>query len=142
MPGAGGVIWWQAVLVVDDLCDDAGPAGLTGLRRFDDDLGGALDLVVSDLVETGAMNPTDASDLVWRHAQGHLDSSFGPDAGGEVACAVAETVQEHLIEARADHVWPPCPDHRNHPLWLSDGHDPWWVCPVAHKRVAPLGGLR
>lgn len=50
---------------------------------------------------------------------------------------VVEDVQQILHDERINTTWPTCPQHANHPLWLTDG---WWVCATV-GRVARLGEL-
>jgi hypothetical protein len=65
-----------------------------------------------------------------------------------------EAVQEDLIEGCGKSppavVWPQCPEHANHPLWLRSPNradrdavadDPAWVCDATGQAVAELGQL-
>ena len=127
------------------------------LRRLGDDVDAALALIVHDLVSTGAMSRDDAVAAVRIRAQEHFDSSA--DLGvtvdaAETAVWVTEALQEDLIEGWGESqpmvVWPRCPDHANHPLWLSssgqvDGDvvldDPAWTCRATGRTVVELGQL-
>jgi hypothetical protein len=51
---------------------------------------------------------------------------------------VVGQVQQRLHDEFIDTTWPACPQHPNHPLWMSDG---WWRCPSSGTAVAPLGQL-
>jgi len=51
---------------------------------------------------------------------------------------VAEQVQQRLHDEFIDTTWPACPEHPNHPLWISGG---WWRCRSSGTAVAPLGQL-
>ena len=126
------------------------------------DLGGhvdrALALVVHDLVATKAIARDRAEAAVRIRAEEHLEivqSNGFPVSAQETAVWVAEAVQEDLIEGRGDErqlvVWPRCPDHPNHPLWLRprtapDGSsvvdgDETWTCITTHRSIAELGQL-
>jgi hypothetical protein len=118
------------------------------LRAYDDDLDGALALVVHDVVATNVYPAADARALVSYHAEIRLRAvAPDPEAGGKTALWVAEVVQEDLIEGVGDErpliTWPACPNHANHPLWLSigDAASAAWTCPTTHERVAELGRL-
>ena len=52
---------------------------------------------------------------------------------------VVEEVQQHFHDSFIDTVWPPCPHHPNHPLWLDGEH---WCCRQSGIKVAKLGELR
>ena len=41
-------------------------------------------------------------------------------ASGDLTLRVAEEVQQWLHDTFLDPTWPACPEHRRHPLWLSD----------------------
>ena len=51
---------------------------------------------------------------------------------------VVEDLQQRMHDEFVDTVWPQCPHHRHHPLWLHDGA---WVCEQDGVSVAPLGAL-
>ena len=50
---------------------------------------------------------------------------------------LVEDVQQDILDGVE--VWPPCPQHPNHPLWYHDGA---WHCDQEKTAVAPLGSLR
>ena len=127
------------------------------LRTYDDDLDGALALVVRDVVATNALPTADAQALVNYYAEMHLrDLAPYTEAGGVTALWVAKAVQEDLIEGHGAQprlvTWPAWPNHANHPLWLStpgawsdpsnaDLADTAWTCPTTHEQIAELGKL-
>ena len=49
---------------------------------------------------------------------------------------VVEDVQQDILDSIV--VWPVCPRHPNHPLWLHDGA---WYCEQDKVKVAGLGAL-
>lgn len=110
------------------------------LREFDDDLDGALDLVIRDL-QTGGLLAAEASKLVWQLAEWRFDW-VSSEPAGLTALEVAEDAQERVIENYPAHKWPACPRHPNHPLWLA-GHYPEraWTCTTTGERIANLGHL-
>jgi hypothetical protein len=111
------------------------------LHRFDDDLGGALGLVILDLLTAG-IDEDDASRWVWDLAEHEIDNTFGTEPAGLTALWVAENLQERVIKTRFN-TWPACPEHPNHPLWLSSPHDfnATWTCPASGRPIARLGKL-
>ena len=110
------------------------------LREFDDDLHGALNLVIHDL-QTGGLSASDASRLVWQLAEWRVDFA-GAEPAGVTALEVAEDAQVRVIEGYTDHNWPACPRHPNHPLWLAGEYlDRAWTCTKSGERIANLGGL-
>ncbi|MCW2776883.1 MAG: hypothetical protein JWN17_608 [Frankiales bacterium] len=64
------------------------------------------------------------------------------DGGPHVLGLLAQDVQEALHES-ADPLWPLCPEHRDHPLFVEPdlGPDPFWVCHRTGLPVAPVGSL-
>ncbi|MYS87794.1 hypothetical protein [Embleya scabrispora] len=64
-----------------------------------------------------------------------------PDGAAYVPGLIGQDVQEALTEQGT--VWPPCPRHDDHPLYLEPelGEDPHWVCERDAEVIAPLGGL-
>ena len=42
------------------------------------------------------------------------------------AVTAAEELQQWLHDTFLDVSWPHCPDHGQHPLWLSDARPPIW----------------
>ena len=116
------------------------------LRAYDDDLPGALALVVHDIVATQALSGTEARALVIYYTEMH-EPPYGAHPH-ETALWVAEAVQEHFMDGDARQPprinWPECPQHPEHPLWLAndtDDTDPAWTCPATEKPVAELGKL-
>ncbi len=63
------------------------------------------------------------------------------DGAPHVLGLLAQDVQEAVHEA--DPLWPPCPEHRDHPLFVEPdlGPDPFWVCHRNGLPVAPVGSL-
>jgi hypothetical protein len=53
----------------------------------------------------------------------------------------AEELQQWLHDTFLDVSWPHCPDHGQHPLWLSDGRPPMWTCPSTQAPICQLGEL-
>jgi len=51
---------------------------------------------------------------------------------------VVEQVQEEIHDLFIDTVWPQCPLHPHHPLWLHIDH---WACTTARVDIAALGAL-
>jgi len=49
---------------------------------------------------------------------------------------LVEDVQQDILDGVE--VWPPCPQHPNHPLWYHDGA---WYCDQAGTPIAALGSL-
>ncbi|MYV98789.1 hypothetical protein [Streptomyces sp. SID3343] len=64
-----------------------------------------------------------------------------PEGAAYVPGLIAQDVQEALAEQGT--VWPPCPLHDDHPLYIEPelGEDPDWVCEKDAVAVAELGGL-
>ena len=52
---------------------------------------------------------------------------------------VAEEIQQYFHDCFVDTVWPACPFHQRHPLWLHAG---MWTCEQLSAGVARLGELR
>ncbi|BAJ33241.1 MULTISPECIES: hypothetical protein [Kitasatospora] len=81
--------------------------------------------------------------LGWRAADGPLFARSLPVAAGdaELACFVAELVQDHLAGYTFTQ-WPSCPGHAHllRPA-AGDAGGCWWVCPGSGRRVAAVGGL-
>ncbi len=75
-----------------------------------------------------------------------LDDDWQPSAGATVVDAVGD-LQQDLIEGVGSRpglvVWPRCPTHDSHPLWLriNGDSDPAWTCPTAQEALAELGDL-
>lgn len=127
------------------------------LRALRGDVDAALALIIHDVIATGAMTHDHAGAAVRIRAAEHQEDlgSLGFEiSAAEVAVWVAEAIQEDLIEGfgsgRRLVVWPACPDHPDHPLWLrrtdervdsQAGDDPAWTCPTTHRRIAELGAL-
>ena len=49
---------------------------------------------------------------------------------------LVEDVQQDILDGVE--VWPPCPQHPNHPLWDHDGA---WHCDQERTPIASLGSL-
>ncbi len=64
-----------------------------------------------------------------------------PDGAPHVLGLLAQDVQEAVHVA--DPLWPPCPEHRDHPLFVEPdlGPDPFWVCHRSGLPVAAVGSL-
>jgi hypothetical protein len=109
------------------------------LRAFDDDLDGALALVIADLVVAG-IGERQAEQLAWSAAQDRLDA-VGPEAGGETALQVIDFLQDDIIYDRRE-AWPVCPEHGHHAL-VIELYDPtaMWTCRKSGRRFAKLGEL-
>jgi hypothetical protein len=130
------------------MSDGAGKEGEGYLRAYDQDLAGALGLLVHDLVVTLHWKPEKAESLVWEWADRWLDpnhfwpGSEGPTTGGELLLRVADALQEWIIES-VDNTWPTCPVDRSHPLWLRPEMEPsaMWTCPTDGRPIARLGEL-
>ncbi len=114
-----------------------------------------------DIVATGALSAEEAAAAVRIQAAFHIDDQVengNQPQAGETALWVADALQANLIEGLgiSDRLvtWPPCPDHRNHPLWLRSPNetvarrgeafcdDPVWTCPTTGKPIAELGKLQ
>jgi hypothetical protein len=118
------------------------------LRALDQDLASALELVVRDVMTSGASEEV-ATRWVWRYAERHCDWVDSDESAGEIAVAVAALLQETIMESGSlaprhpelpsRNTFPTCPMHPNHPLWLSA--DGYWRCAATHSVVAQLGGL-
>ncbi len=110
------------------------------LRAYDEDVDGALELVVRDLVTAG-IDRVEAEAVVRDRAE-YLLSWNDVRAGGEIALRVLDALQDDMLEERDDHVWPRCPEHGTHPLWI-DSWDPtaMWTCMTTGRAFARLGEL-
>ena len=51
---------------------------------------------------------------------------------------VPDDVQQRFHDEQIDNVWPQCPRHHQHPLWLHNG---MWVCEKDGMIIAALGAL-
>jgi hypothetical protein len=109
-------------------------------RQYDDDLGGALGLLVSDL-RTAGLTESEATTRVWKAAEPAFAFGFA-DLAGEIALSIVESLQEEVMMDGMS-AWPPCPEHPQHPLWLVPGDtaDTCWTCNASGKSFAQLGGL-
>jgi hypothetical protein len=109
------------------------------LRAFDADLGGALQLVVSDVMTAG-YSRAQAEAMVWTKAEARLDA-IGNDAGGETALQIADALQDDITTERSS-AWPECPLHGSHPLTIQL-YNPaaMWTCPETGRGLARLGEL-
>jgi hypothetical protein len=54
---------------------------------------------------------------------------------------VAEAVQQRLHDDRVDTTWPSCPQHPNHPLWLTRTLPARWTCATTGEVFGDLGEL-
>ena len=119
------------------------------LRAWGNDLEAVMALAAHDLVVTRVMTADEATaalqypvDLSLRQ----LDDDWRPSAGTMVVDAL-EDLQQDLIEGVGSRpgivVWPRCPMHDNHPLWLRiNGNSyPAWTCPTTQEALAELGDL-
>jgi hypothetical protein len=133
----GDVSALRRIEFVSEEATQEGPDGY--LRRYDDDLAGALELVIADLV-AGGFGLADA-EVCARKVASRLDDGF-ERTGGQVALWVAEAIQDDVI-AEISGPWPRCPDHPSHPLWLTPEGSPTcaWTCPTTGEHVAELGDL-
>ncbi len=112
-----------------------------------------MSLIGHDLIATAVLPESDAEVWVRVRTELHLESQSALGLAIDDACGtalwVAEAVQDDLIEGHGSMprtiVWPRCPDHRNHPLWLRSSDpqrlDPAWTCPTTERVVAQLGDL-
>ena len=64
--------------------------------------------------------------------------TFLEDPAGYIDRLVQD-IQQHFHDCRVDTVWPRCPLHSSHPLWLHDEH---WVCEREKAVIARLGSLK
>ena len=106
----------------------------------DDDLGGALELAVRDIITAG-IDRAEAEAMVWSTAEDRLDH-VGNEPGGETALRVIDALQEWLLEDQPEHLWPACPNDLTHPMWIEPVDlDARWTCPRSGRRLAKLGEL-
>jgi hypothetical protein len=113
--------------------------GVEYLRAFDDDLDGALALLIDDVVTAG-FSPEQAEAMVREAADLRLEW-INDQLDGETALYVVDTLQDDItMELRS--AWPECPEHGSHPLSIQV-EDPaaMWTCPKSRRAWAPLGGL-
>jgi hypothetical protein len=94
-----------------------------------------IDLIAADLVATLGWTLHQAREVV---ATAGTVYEQDPEL---VAFQVAEEVQQWLHDSFLDTSWPPCPSHRNHPLWLAEEPPFSWHCARDAAAVAPLGQL-
>lgn len=68
--------------------------------------------------------------------------SAWPEGADHLPGLVAQDVQE-AVQAQLDAHWPPCPEHRDHALFVEPdlGPDAFWVCHRTGLPVATIGGL-
>lgn len=94
-----------------------------------------IDLIAPDLVATLGWTFDQAREVV-------ATAGTVYDQDPELAAfQVAEEVQQWLHDSFLDTSRPPCPSHRNHPLWLAEEPPFSWHCPRDAAAVAPLGQL-
>jgi hypothetical protein len=95
-----------------------------------------IDLIALDLVATLGWTVDQAREVV---ATTGIVYEQDPE---RVAFQVAEEVQQWLHDSFLATSWPPCPSHRDHPLWLTEQPPFTWHCSRDASVVAPLGQLR
>ena len=120
------------------------------LSDLGNDIESALALAAHDLVVTKVMTADAAVAAVRYRADMRRrfleEANFEEGAGATVVDAV-EDLQQDLIEGVWPGpplvVWPRCPIHENHPLWLrfTNDTDAVWTCPSTQEPVAELGDL-
>jgi hypothetical protein len=97
------------------------------------------ELLTRDLRNTGMSSWLH---LIERECRNALDVFNHPTRFNEVVDPrqvtekVVEDVQQDILDSIV--VWPVCPHHPNHPLWLHDGA---WYCEQDNVMVAALGSL-
>ena len=94
-----------------------------------------VDLIAPDLVATLGWTVDQAKEVV-----ATAGTIYGQDPE-LLAFQVAEEVQQWLHDSFLATSWPPCPSHRNHPLWLAEEPPFTWHCQRDAIPVAPLGHL-
>jgi hypothetical protein len=106
----------------------------------DNELAQAVALIAHDLATTLDWDPRRAATYAEETAGVSVDG-WDPAWGG-YAIKLAEDVQQHLHDTFAHTIWPLCPLHPQHPLWLDTEHNrAVWRCPQAEMDIAPLGSL-
>jgi hypothetical protein len=106
----------------------------------DNELAQAVALIAHDLATTLDWDPRRAATYA-EEAAGVSVDGWDPARGG-YAIKLAEDVQQHLHDTFAHTIWPLCPLHPQHPLWLDTEHNrAVWRCPQAEMDIAPLGSL-
>jgi len=95
--------------------------------------------LVEDLVGSVPLDSAMASDLVLEY----VTNAYWPEDDPWWLHHLVERVQERIQEDRINTVWPRCPRHGRHPLWLEEpgGPELWWVCRKDGDRIARLGTL-
>jgi hypothetical protein len=98
----------------------------------------AVELIVRDVTRTiGMTGEVDAE--IRKRARELGEFVEGP---AELTLRLAEDIQQYLHDVFIDTVWPACPVHPWHPLWLRDDRgELWWSCLETDTRVAELGTL-
>lgn len=89
-------------------------------------------IVAADLVATLGWTTEQAERVARRTAVARQEFDGG-------AFDVAEEVQQWLHDTFIDTIWPSCPDHDSHPLWLND--ELMWTCHSTGRSVCRLGQL-
>ena len=90
--------------------------------------------LVSDLAATSSLGHSRSYSLAIRQARQLLDNGLTPESP-EFVSRLVEHVQQTLHDDFIDTVWPACPFHPHHPLWLDDeGRS--WTCVTAGVAVA------
>jgi hypothetical protein len=98
-------------------------------RQLDEETAGPI---IADLVATLGITTEQANQAVRQR---------GGWFRGNGAFTVAENVQQWLHDMFIDPVWPACPHHHTHPLWLVDQRRPRWTCPTTNQPLCDLGQL-
>jgi len=99
------------------------------------DMETALRFVLADV--SASLNSINAEEVALqakRRAE-ILDRLDLTDFRGE---RLVEDVQQLIHDLHIDTVWPRCPLHEHHPMWLEHGK---WTYPVANTPVVALGSL-
>jgi hypothetical protein len=113
-------------------------------RALSDDVAEAVEVdddvvvaVANDLIATLGWTQEQAENVARRTAV----ALARQDVSDHLAFAVAEDVQQWLQDTFLDTTWPACPEHRQHPLWLSEDDPPMWTCPASGRVYCRLGDL-
>lgn len=92
-----------------------------------------IDRLVRDVVAT--LGPRFES-LVWDYLV-QLRAWMSQDRSP--ADQVVDDGQQAVHDRFIDTVWPACPRHPNHPLWMKDG---WWYCERDATPIVRVGELQ
>jgi hypothetical protein len=120
----------------------SGDDGLVTDLAVEQALRTAAAVVRHDLEATGAWTAQAAAQLADRLAERRWWVSQWPAGAEHVPGLLAQDVQE-AVHASSDELWPCCPEHRDHPLFVEPdlGPDAFWVCHRTGLPVAAVGGL-